>query len=63
MSKDVNFTPWDRSIEQMVSFAKHCMMDLLTTYPNGKDSMGEISSYDLRRIDEVIKKFKPKKYE
>ena len=53
----------DLSKEQMMSFAKHCMMDLLTTYPNGKDSMGEISSYDLRRIDKVIQKFKPKKDE
>ena len=53
----------DLSKEQMMSFAKHCMMDLLTTYPNGKDSMGEISSYDLRRIEKVIQKFKPKKDE
>ena len=37
-----------------LKFAEHCMRKLLTKYPNGLDSMGEISSYDVYRIKQVL---------
>jgi len=40
--------------EQMKLYAEHCMVKLLTKYPNGEDDMGELSSYDLHRIKQVL---------
>ena len=40
--------------EQMKSYAEHCMLKLLTKYPNGEDDMGEISPYDLYRIHKIL---------
>lgn len=37
-----------------LKFAEHCMRKLLTKYPNGLDSMGEISSYDVYRIKQIL---------
>lgn len=48
MSKEIQYTK-----KQMKSYAEHCMVKLLTTYPNGEDDMGEISSYDLHRIKQI----------
>ena len=53
MSKEILCTK-----KQMKSYAEHCMMKLLTTYPNGEDDMGEISSYDLHRIQQILKQNK-----
>ena len=49
MSKEIQYTK-----KQMKSYAEHCMVKLLTTYPNGEDDMGEISSYDLHRIKQIL---------
>jgi len=49
------------SNKEMTEFAKHCMMELVTQYPNGKDNMGEVSSYDLFRIETILKGYKTKK--
>jgi len=38
----------------MKLYAEHCMVKLLTKYPNGEDDMGELSSYDLHRIKQVL---------
>ena len=40
--------------KQMKLYAEKCMMDLVRKYPNGKDDMGEISSYDLYRIKQIL---------
>ena len=40
--------------KQMKLYAERCMMDLVTKYPNGEDDMGEISSYDLYRIKQIL---------
>tara|TARA_B100001059_G_C17358089_1_gene343742 strand:- start:199 stop:405 length:207 start_codon:yes stop_codon:yes gene_type:complete len=40
--------------KQMKSYAEHCMVKLLTKYPNGKDDMGEITILDLHRIHKVL---------
>lgn len=37
-------------------YAEHCMVKLLTTYPDGKGGMGQISSYDLHRIKQILYK-------
>ena len=52
MSKEIQYTKKQK--KQMKSYAEHCMMKLLTTYPNGEDDMGEISSYDLYRIKQIL---------
>ena len=51
MSKEIQYTK-----KQMKSYAEHCMMKLLTTYPDGDvwKAIGEISSYDLHRIKQII---------
>ena len=40
--------------KQMKLYAEHCIRKLLTKYPNGKDGMGEISSYDVYRIKQIL---------
>ena len=40
--------------KQMKLYAERCMLDLVKKYPNGKDEMGEISSYDLYRIKQIL---------
>lgn len=40
--------------EKEKTFAEHCMVKLLTKYPNGENNMGEISAYDVRRIKKVL---------
>ena len=47
--------------EQMKLYAERCMMDLVTKYPNGKDDIGEISSYDLYRIKQILNQMKDEK--
>jgi len=42
------------SKKQMRSYALYCMTRLLTKYPYGKDEMGEISSVDIDRINDVL---------
>ena len=39
---------------EMKLYAERCMMDLVTKYPNGDDDVGEISSYDLYRIKQIL---------
>ena len=59
-----NFISWDDMLhkkytkEQMLSFAEHCMTQLLTEYPNGEDDMGEMSMENVIRISKVLKKYK-----
>ena len=49
MSKELLYT-----VKQIKSYAEHCMVKLLTKYPNGEDDMGEISSSDLHRIKKIL---------
>lgn len=60
MSKESNITNSDDmklyTVKQMKSYAEHCMVKLLTKYPNGKDNMGEITVLDLHRIKKVLNK-------
>tara|TARA_Y100000592_G_scaffold23178_1_gene35916 strand:+ start:504 stop:707 length:204 start_codon:yes stop_codon:yes gene_type:complete len=57
MSKEEEYTLGDEKLytkKQMKSYAEHCMVKLLTKYPNGKDDMGEITTLDLHRIHKVL---------
>ena len=57
MSKEEQYTLGDEKLytkKQMKSYAEHCMVKLLTKYPNGKDDMGEITILDLHRIHKVL---------
>ena len=49
-NKEKKFTKLD-----MFNFAEHCMVKLLSKY--NENGMGEISSYDLTRIREVLRNF------
>jgi hypothetical protein len=42
---------------KMIEFARHCMLQLVSTKSINSD-MSEISSYDLYRISEVLNKYK-----
>jgi hypothetical protein len=50
-------------VNTIISEIQGFMLEFPPQYETDKESMGEISSYDLRRIDKVIQKFKPKKDE
>tara|TARA_B100001769_G_C21643562_1_gene358908 strand:+ start:328 stop:522 length:195 start_codon:yes stop_codon:yes gene_type:complete len=57
MSKEEQYMLGDEKLytkKQMKSYAEHCMVKLLTKYPNGEDGMGEISPYDLHRITKIL---------
>jgi len=57
MSKEIQYTLGDEKLytkKQMKLYAEHCMIKLLTIYPNGEDDMGEITPYDLHRIKQVL---------
>ena len=43
--------------QQMLSFAERCMLNLLSTKPDGSD-YSEISSLNVRRIKKVLNDFK-----
>ena len=47
--------------KQMKLYAEHCMVKLLTKYPNGEDHMGEIEPLDLRRIKQILNQNKDEK--
>ena len=40
---------------KLINFARHCMIQLLTNAQEG--SYPEISSYDLHKIEEILKKY------
>jgi hypothetical protein len=49
-NSDKKFTKLD-----MFNFAEHCMVKLLSKYD--ENGMGEISSYDLTRIRDILRNF------
>lgn len=57
MSKEIKYTLGDEKLytkKQMKLYAEHCMVKLVTKYPNGEDDMGELDPLDLRRIKQIL---------
>lgn len=54
---DADVKKYQKRKKEKIEFARHCMMKLVTKYHTEDRIGGEISSYDIMRINEILKEY------
>ena len=54
---DADVKKYQKRKKEKIMFARHCMMKLVTKYHTEDRIGGEISSYDIMRINEILKEY------